>query len=80
MSPYAYAGNNPLKYIDPTVMVIDSLSLDDWNKHKNTILDILADLNQEIGAFEENKKRIAGLLNIFGLSRTIGGFSNVIFK
>lgn len=34
ISHYAYCANNPLRFTDPTGMVIDSKSVDEWNKQR----------------------------------------------
>jgi len=71
ISPYAYVANNPLIYIDPTGMVIDSASVADWNTRKEEILDLLANLNMGKNAFQKNKKRISSLLGTLNGLKTL---------
>ena len=49
ISPYVYVMNNPMKFVDPTGMVIDSLSQGSWNDQKGIITalrDLLIDKNK----------------------------------
>ncbi len=41
ISPYAYVANNPMKYTDPTGMIIDSIYIEQWNTERESILSQL---------------------------------------
>ncbi len=60
ISPYVYVMNNPMKFVDPTGMVIDSLSQGSWNDQKGIITalrDLLIDKNKN----GKNDERITSL-------------------
>jgi RHS repeat-associated protein len=55
-SPYAYCANNPLKYIDPTGMIIDPASETEWNNEKQSITNKKTEIDNKIS--EISKKAI----------------------
>ena len=87
-SLYAYVMNNPMKYIDPTGMVVDSVNLEQWNGEKQNIYNRLLELNSSNidGMNNEQIRSLQGTLKIMrqaegssqlyklgGISGNIGG-------
>jgi RHS repeat-associated protein len=57
MSPYAYCANNPLKYIDPTGMIIDPASATEWNNEKQAIQDRKGSIDGKISKLTAKAER-----------------------